>query len=501
VFVAGGADEADFEPVNRPSTNRGCGLGALIVLLIIGASIGVPLWLAAQDGGFGTFGSSLSFADASPLLLPGEPSGPQQFVAMTSRYDSGRGESIYSLVRSDGVSEDPVWTADLGGQASGERPILSDGTSAIVVVDATVTAVSLQSGAVAWTAALTDVVQFSSCVGCFEVYGSTVVALTADGNVQALDTTTGEARWSRRLDDTSRQGYDTGAHYVVLDGVGGDYRLITLDPATGTEVASFTPTCVDPGNRDWVTELTWTSTLLASSTPGRIWFLDGSAPTCIQQYDVTTGAMVSEAIADDESGSLTSSPRMVETPLGLVITSYQTLGLVDPTGTTYRQVVAGQDTDLVAVGATDAAIIVNATNRRGTATTSIRAIDPNTGATFWEASMGTATAVDTEDQPPGSYAGTSLSTAGTYAAAVDGPAVRVLTMREYGDDDQQLVLDSFDAVTGTAQPSVTLEGESDDIIPYLGPGVWNGSRLVTAAGDDQMLLVDFATMSVPYRFR
>jgi hypothetical protein len=74
-------------------------------------------------------------------------------------------------------------------------------------------------------------------------------------------------------------------------------------------------------------------------------------------------------------------------------------------------------------------------------------------------------------------------------------------MREFGDDSQQLILDSLDATTGTAQPSVTIAGESTDIIPDLGPGVWTGGRLLTNAGDDQMLRVDFTTMSVPYRLR
>lgn len=240
---------------------------------------------------------------------------------------------------------------------------------------------------------------------------------------------------------------------------------------------------------------------MSSSTPDRIWFLDGSSTTCIQQWDVATGTMVSQALTDDESGSLSSSPVMLETPLGLVITSYQTLGLVDPSGTSYRQILDSDDTDLVPVGATSSAIIVNTTNRRGTATTSVRAIDPNTGATFWDSPMGTAVAVEPDVQVPTRFPATSINQGGTYVARVDGSAVRILTMKEFDDNSQQLILDSLDATTGTPQPSVTVAGESSDIIPYLGAGTWSGSRLLTGAGDDQVLLVDFSTMSVPYRFR
>jgi outer membrane protein assembly factor BamB len=490
----------EFEPVNASSTNRGCGLGGLIVLVIIVAAIGIPIWAIAREGGFDSLTSTpLSFADVNPVLLPGEPSGPVSFVTLASRYDSGRSASVYSLVRSDGVSEHPIWSTELDGQASGERTILTDGTSAFVAVERTVTAVSVATGAITWKATLTDEVRFNVCEGCFQLHAGALVVLTADGNVQALDPTSGAARWSRRLDGTTTVAYDTGPHVVVFDGTGGDYVLITLDPATGTEVARFTPACTDPGNVDWTTELSTSSALLASSTPDRLWFMDGSSPTCIQQYDVTTGTMVSEAIADDESGSISSSPVLLETPLGLVITSYRTLGLVDPTGTTYHQVVTSEDIELSAVGATSSAIIVNTTNRRGTATTSVRAIDPNSGATFWDAPMGTAVAVETEDLPPNQFAASSMSQGGTYVAHLDGASVRVLTMREFDDNSQQLVLDSFDATTGTAQPSVTVSGDSVDIIPYLGPGTWTGSRLVTGAGDDQVVLVDFSTMSVPYR--
>ena len=490
---------AEFDPVNESSGKGGCGLGGLIVLIVIVAAIGIPIFAIAKDGGFDV-STPMSFADVSPALLPGEPSGPAAFVTIASRYDSDRSASVYTLVKSDGVAADPVWSTDLDGVASGERTLLTDGTSVFVAIDRTVTAVSASSGAITWKATLTDAIQFNVCEGCFQLHGTALVVLTADGNLQAFDVATGAALWSKLLEDTPDTLYDTGPHVVVLDGTAGEYVLVTLDPATGAEVARFVPVCVDPESPSFSTELSTSSTLLASGTPDRIWVLDGSSPTCIQQYDVTTGTMVSQAVTDDESGSLSSSPILLETPLGLVITSYQTLGLVDPTGTTYRQIVTGDDTDLAPVGATATAIIVNATNRRGTASTSVRAIDPNTGATFWDAPMGTAIAVEPDVAQPAGFQETSISQGGTYVARVDGGAVRILTMREFGDDSQQLILDSLDATTGTPQPSVTVSGDSGDIIPNLGAGTWSGSRLVTGAGDDQVVLVDFSTMSVPYRF-
>ena len=491
----------DFKPVNAPtaSTGKGCGLGAFIVLIVIVGAIGLPLYLAAKDGFGGLTGSSLRLVEADPLLLPGEPSAPQAFITMSSRYDSGASASVYSLLKSDGTSSGPVWTTDLTGQAYGERPILTDGTSAIVAIDAVVFGVNIATGAITWQTTLTDVVQFSNCNGCFEIFGTSLVTTTADGNVQGIDTTTGAATWSRRLTATTNDAYAVGANYVVLDGADGDhsYRLVTLDPATGAEVMSFIPTCQDPeSGSSWATELSTSSTLLASSTPGRIWFMDGSSPTCIQQYDVLTGALASQALVGDESGSITSSPRLLETPLGLVISSYGTLGIVDPTGATSRQVIDDETTDLLPFGATPSAVMVVATNKRGTATTAIRAIDPNSGATFWEAKMGQAVLVDTADSPPNRFEASSPSQAGVFTAHVDGADVRVLTFKEYPDDTQQVILDSFDGVTGTAKPAATSTTGSDDIIPELGPGVWTGSRLLTSAGDDRMLVVDFTTMTV-----
>jgi hypothetical protein len=264
---------------------------------------------------------------------------------------------------------------------------------------------------------------------------------------------------------------------------------------------SFIPACQDPeSGPQWATELSTSSTILPSSTPGRLWFMDGSSPTCIQQYDVLTGGLVSEALVDDESGSITSSPQLLETPLGLVISSYGTLGVVDPTGTTYRQVLADETADYLPIGATPSAIMVVATNKRGTATTAIRAIDPTSGATFWDAPMGKAALVDTEDAPPNRFEASSPSQEGVFTAHVDGAHVRVLTFKEFPDDSQQVILDSFDAVTGTASPSVTSTTGSDDIIPELGPGVWAGSRLVTTAGDDRLLVIDFTSMAITYTF-
>lgn len=492
-----------FKPVNRDvdaSARRGCGLGSAIVILALVAVIVVPIVVGVQGGFHDLFpGPDLRVVEASPLVLPGEPSAPLAFVTMTSRYDQATSASVVSLVRSDGTSSDPVWTTDLTGQGYGERPILSDGTSAIVAIDANVFAVSLATGAITWQASLTDVVRFNICDGCFELFGTNLVVLTADGNVQGIDTTTGAPTWSRRLDTTTTQGYAVGPHYVVMDGGGevSQYRLVTLDPATGAELASFVPVCQGPGSSaSFADELSTTSALLPSSAPGRLWFMDGSSPTCVQQYDVTTGTLATEVLVDDESGSLASSPTLLETPLGLVISSSGTVGLVDPSGATYRAVLADPETEVVPFGATDAALLVQATNRRGTATTSVRAVDPNTGATFWDAPMGSATPAEVEGQPPGRFGASSTSEDGVFAAHLDGGAVRVITFREFDDNSQQLTLDSFDAVTGTASPSVTHATGSSDIIPDLGPGVWTGSRLLTSAGEDRMFVIDYSTMSV-----
>lgn len=495
--------DGGFAPVNRnveTSTRRGCGLGSAIVILFVVAAIVVPIVIGASGGFDGLLpGPDLRFVEASPLVLPGEPSAPLSFVTMTSRYDQSTSASVFSLVRSDGASRDPVWRTDLTGQGYGERPILSDGTSAIVAIDATVFAVSLSTGAISWQTTLTDVVRFNICEGCFELFGTHLVVLTADGNVQGIDTTTGSPTWSRRLDTTTTEGFTVGPHYVVLDGGGevSQYRLVTLDPATGAELASFVPVCQDPASSSsFADELSTTSNLLPSSTPGRLWFVHGSSPTCIQQYDVTTGALATEVQVDDTTGSLASSPTLLETPLGLVLSSYGTVGLVDPTGATYRPVLADPETEIVPFGATDAALLVQATNRRGTATTSIRAVDPSTGATFWDAPMGTATPAEVENQPPDRFGASSTPQGGVFAAHLDGSAVRVVTFREFDDDSQQLTLDSFDAVTGTASPSVTHATGSGDIIPDLGPGVWTGSRLLTSAGDDRMFVIDYSTMTV-----
>jgi hypothetical protein len=174
---------------------------------------------------------------------------------------------------------------------------------------------------------------------------------------------------------------------------------------------------------------------------------------------------------------------------------------VDPSGATYRQVVADDTTDLETFGATPSAVMVVATNKRGTPTRSIRAIDPNTGAVFWEAPMGQAVPVETADAPPNRFEATSPGQHGAFTAHVEGADVRVLTFKEHPDDSQQVVLDSFDAVTGTPRAAVTASTGGEDIIPMLGPGVWSGNRLVTSAGDDRMLVVDFTTMTMTTTLR
>ncbi len=508
-LLTGGSQKTRVEksvtPIPNTLRRQGCGVRTLIAIPVIVVIAAVAVPLIGSIGGldrFG-FGPALSFTEASPALLPGEPGAPLSFVTMSRRYDQSSSTSIFSLVKSDGVSPSPVWSTDLSGDAYGTRPILTDGTSAILAIEDQAFGVALDTGAIRWQTPLTDVVQFNSCNGCFTVVGTNLVAVTDDDNVQAIDTTTGATLWSRRLDTTDQRTFAAGAHVVIVDSIpGGDGdRLVTLDPATGQEVASIAPTCDDPAVIEgFASELSSSSELLVSSSGERIWFLEGGYPTCIQQYDVSTGALVSQVMATSENGSF-ASPTLLDTPLGLVVTSGGNLGIVDPTGTTYRAVLAEPDTNVMVVGTTDTAVMIEARTSRGTAKTSIRAIDPNSGSTFWTAPMGAAVAAETEHSPPGSFDSTSPGPGGVFTAHVDHGAVQVVTFRELDNDAQQLTIDSFDAVTGAARPAVTHETGGEDIIPFFGPGVWSGSRLLTAAGDDRMVVVDADAQAVTYTFR
>jgi outer membrane protein assembly factor BamB len=479
---------------------KGCGLASFVVLAIIIASIAVPIYFVAKSGAFDQLSSSISGVTTSSYrfgpnmaVLAGEPGAAPSLVVADSTYENSH--TVRRLKRFDGGTGEARWTSpELPGDDAAV-PLLTDANNVYVAVKAKVAAYKLTDGTAAWQGSLSDEYNGSSCAECFILVGTRLVVRTADGTLQAFDTAGGAPVWSQRLEDVNATIVRVGDVIVVRDGRGGDYTLTTLDPVTGTPIASFTPACVRPDGR-YSSDLD-SSSILRSSPAGDALIVGvGSSPWCLQGWDPHAGAMAWTVHADDSTYFRDDDFRLLDSPAGLVLTTGDTIGIVDPTRTSYRTILKAEQTEFRPIAATADVLYVEAVNSRGTTKAGVRALDLASGEQRFEFSTGKAKPIDGDR---GVFASFHGSADGTFSAHVADGRISILTFTSGSGYDHTLATDSLDATTGAAGPHQTIKAESGSLIPDFGPVIWDGSKATARVGDDTIQVIDVGTGTVVSR--
>ncbi|WP_129626686.1 PQQ-binding-like beta-propeller repeat protein [Candidatus Oscillochloris fontis] len=116
----------------------------------------------------------------------------------------------------------------------------------IVADEARLIGLSRTDGSKVWEAPLTDRIFSNGCQDCLQVFGDVVVALSDDGQLQALNANKGTPLWVVRLHQTTRQLVRVGAMVGVPDSLEPDETeagLFIYNPADGQLVRTIAPTC------------------------------------------------------------------------------------------------------------------------------------------------------------------------------------------------------------------------------------------------------------------
>ncbi len=485
----------DFDPVNPPKKGRGCGcFTSLLVLAIILAAVGVPLYFGLHSAGvnFGNFNITSPFEQgytygAPMMVLPGEPSAPPSFITTGSQYASGGTQ--YKVLRYNGKDSKPVWASPSIGDGTIDQTMANDGKNVYVTAKAKVYAFKLSDGTQAWQAALSDDVSSYGCDSCLIVMGDHVIVRSTDETLQAYDAATGAPAWSHRLASASAKVVHTAKSLIVVDGDSGKEVPNIVDPATGTAGASIDATCSKTSDASYVEHAGSSAVYRPTPDGASLLIIFGSSPGCIQSWNPVTGAAEWSVVIDGSTSFDNSTMSLLDTPSGLVVSDSRTIGIIGPEHTEYR--VLGQDKDLnyYALGYSGTDLIAEVKSTRGTTKTSIMAIDIPTGAEKWTVAFGKSVPVDA----PTSSSSYNASSDGSYTAQVVDAKVYVLTMTEGRSYDHKLSVDSIDIATGTPGARVTMDANSHDLIPAFGPPQWSGTKVVTRVGDDTIQIIDTAT--------
>lgn len=498
-------DVSDFQPINPDAAKKaaGCGMSVVIfIILITVASVGIPLYFAFKDSGSfgdlfgGLTGTSAPDTTPSYAFLPAEPAGPAPYVLLTSGYDSGKGAVVHHVIKVDGKDQKAAWTSPDLGSTDQERPLLSDGTRLLLPDGRRIVALNLSDGTLAWQAPLSDEFRgwrmARDCPGCFALNGTAVSAVTSDGVLATFDTTNGQSLWTRRLVDVNARVWSVGGVLAVFDGESTDRKLFVLDPATGAELHALSPTCVEPGDTPNFSN-TLSSTFQVSPVPGAA-ALDlafGSSPSCVQRWDLTTGAQTANVLIGqsfsfgDDSLLSMGTTTFAGGNQGYVLAD-MTTGAAVP--------VAGEEGwEYRPLGLAGGRVATVGKSSRGTTKYTVVFFDAATGAKTGESPLGAS-------QPGAGFWGASNTSADEksdfFLPAVSGDKVVIVQLR----GETKLEVSAVDPATAVSTVLGTNDVKTSDIIPNYGPAVWGGTKALVRFGDDNLWTVDLTTGKITFDY-
>lgn len=238
-------------------------------------------------------------------------------------------------------------------------------------------------GTTLWQTTLPDEVT-NICEDCLRVTGQRVIALTADGTLQAYDAQTGQPVWNVKLNEQPRQLLILGGNPAVKDERDEHVSLFVYNALDGALLHIIQPQCVnnifqDDPQEPYIYDPMWPTSDGQSVLIG----FGTYDPFCVQKWDGVSGTMVWEALMDNGEGSaIRPEDGVLLTETGLYIPAYQELWYVNTLDGTYKRLVHNEDYDLTPLGVIQDTLIVDAYRQIGTARNELWALGPD-GTVRW----------------------------------------------------------------------------------------------------------------------
>jgi len=214
----------------------GCILGLVGVAALVCVALPVilltltPLAGLLKPGVAPNLGTRIDVIGVSGLIAPGLNDGPAQALVLTRQSPLSSNTSETRLAAVDTSTRQMLWqTAPLDPKLT-DTPIVVNAQLVFFVNQQQLMAVRRDTGAVAWQAALSDLVSTSSCTNCLQVIGGQVAALSEDGTLQAFEATSGKPLWQAHASGSSTPNnlYGVGANVGFMSQDANDHNVLRL---------------------------------------------------------------------------------------------------------------------------------------------------------------------------------------------------------------------------------------------------------------------------------
>ena len=479
-------------PAGPTTGSRGCSvvLLALVLLAVAGAVVAVLAGTGAvddlQEAVERLAGGDRTVEDEGVLVLGGEPAAPLDAVALTYRYDQGRGATVHQLVRWSDAGTEPRWVGPSVEDATARLPLAAASGAAVAVDGDQAVAVELATGAERWRTTLSDVVA-RPCRGCLVVVDGTVVVVPDDAVVQALDLATGEPRWERRLADVRGRVEVVGGAVWVVDSSGGAVSVAVLDPATGAERATVPLSCSVDGATSPSTDV---DVELVALPDGDALIGHGTWPGCWERRG-PDGALRWQA-GDEELWFSFGVPWATDGQVLASGDSEEGLLVIDLATGSQRPIPAPPDAELVPLDAAPDLVLALSATTRGSPRWSVVAYDTATLAPRWTVPLDAGVPLVGDD------ATSSVVTSNDLRVLLhrDGEVLRAVTV---DGADGSVRTGGIVLADGTAAPGGRADLPASSGVTRVGLVGWLGSRVVLVL-DGALVELDAGTGEVRSRY-
>ena len=408
----------------------------LAVILFIG---GIILFTMLQPGG------PLNkhyYPNGTVALVPsGQATGPDIAALF---YNSDAETRFIGLV--DGTTGKLRWqAAKLSGD--GFASAIASGPDLIYTANATdLLAYHKSDGSLAWQAQMPDKLNYGTST--MLITGGRVFTNNADQSIQAYDAETGKLVWSKRLSGYDRTLRLLGNSLVVIDYTDNDYHygLVFLDPASGAQKNSITPTCTF---NDYTSNIDADTGLVYDQAKNALYLVYDSSYGCVQRLDLTTGQTSWSASSKDSFSFSSDGFQYLMTDSSLYFSNANDLLAVDKSAGTMRMLLTNPDYSLLPLAMAGDKLLVRARRTRGTQRFELWDVNATSGERTWQLDMQGSSPID----PPNEMAGLIDDTGSGWTWKLVATGLVVI---KFQAKPNQLVLESFNPADGTSPGNQTI---------------------------------------------
>lgn len=429
------------------------------------------------------------------VFAPRADDAPPDVILYTQVYPPNNSNGEKKLVAVSGETPKFLWESERFSEDTYDTAILANADLVIASDQARLVAVRRTDGTTAWTANLADKVELNICENCVTLVGDTVIALAADGTLEAFDATTGKSQWQYNATQDSPRGLYVFNNQVAFmdesDAGRGTLRVFEVADGQQRTASIF---CKRPDS-DYEYEASWTTPLFPTADTSAFYV---AFDACIQKWNAETLKQEWNTALPSSFSSVSISDAMLVTGEAAYLTGYQTLLRADATTGELVELWNGEDYAVRPLVAQGGELLALAQRQRGSTRYELWQMNAKTGELNWKAEMG--------EQPPLGADFSSLGgiisddeTAWTYRVTPES----VLILRFYAaadDVSHALRWESINWQTGASSGEKQIKLGVDTIILSAPRFMLWRNNVLWMDIESQLLAFDVQKGQITYRW-